>query len=135
MKLLDKIQEIFNNYELKPLEFDGFKNIYDYLNNNPEKRPEYETQYNDGYFLKKYRDHISKGHYGFSIGKPIIPVWNEILDKILEICIENDPKFEIQQIKLKFGRICFYVQSSVIEDIHEVEMLIMNKLYDKELIY
>jgi hypothetical protein len=87
------------------------------------------------FLIKKYRQHIPKGHYGFSIGEPIIPQWNEILDKIVEVCIAADPNFEIRQVKLKFGGICFYVHSDVIEDLHEVEVQIGNTLFDRGLIY
>ena len=60
---------------------------------------------------------------------------NEIIEKILDLCILNDPDFEIHQIKLKFGGIRFYVQSNVIEDIFDVESLIENTFYDRALIF
>ena len=84
---------------------------------------------------KKYREYIPQGWYGFDIGTPIIPAWMEIIDNIVELCVENDPDFEIHQIKLKFGGICFYVYSNVIDDIHDIEYLILNTLNDRALIY
>ena len=136
MKLLNKIINIFSKYELKPLKFpDGYDNIYTYLTINPDKKPDFISIKTDEYFIKKYYNHISDGHYGFSIGTPIIPEWNEILDEILELCIKTDKSFEIQQIKLKFGYICFYVRSEVIEDILDIEILIGENLHDSALIY
>lgn len=136
MKILDKVIEIFNQYDLKPIELPKtHKNIYSFLKVYPEFRKEYETEKNDFYFINKYRKYISERNYGFSIGTPIVREWNEIIEKILEICIEADPKFEIQQIKVKFGGMCFYVQSDIIEDIEDVEMLIMKKMRDNALIY
>lgn len=136
MKILDKVIEIFNQYDLKPIELsNGHKNIYSFLNAYPEFRKDFETEKNDLYFINKYRKYISERHYGFSIGTPIVPEWNEIIEKILEICIEADPNFKIQQIKLKFGGMRFYVYTNIIEDIEDVEMLIMEKMRDKALVY
>lgn len=110
MKIIDKVIAIFSEYELKPLEFPvGHKDIYSYLNEFPDKRPDYISQKDDWFFIEKYENYISKGHYGFSLGTPIIPAWNEILEKIIDLCIKTDPEFEICQVKIKFGRVCFYV--------------------------
>jgi hypothetical protein len=136
MKILEKVQAIFNQYKLNPVILpEDYKNIYTYLREHPEFKGSYETDKDDVYFLKKYRNNIAKGHYGFAIGDPIIPAWNQILDEILELCIVSDPNFEIMQIKIKFGGIRFYVYSEIIEDIHDVEMLIDSTLFDKVLIY
>jgi hypothetical protein len=136
MKISNDIEKIFSKYDLKAIELSSdYKNIYDFLRKNPTEAKKYQTKKNDGYFIKKYCDYIPKGWYGFDVGTPIIPEWMDIIDEILEICTENDQDFEIHQIKLKYGAICFYVYSKDIEDIHDVELLIMNKLYDKTLIY
>jgi len=136
MKILDKAQEIFNQYELKPLMFpEGHNNVYSFLSAYPEFKKDFESEKDDGYLIDKYRTHIPRGWYGFSIGSPIIPEWCEIIDKILEVCIEADPNFEIHQIKIKFGGIRFYCGSEIIEDLHEIESLIDNTLFDKALIY
>jgi hypothetical protein len=136
MIILNEVGEIFAQYELKPIELpDGFKNVYDYLRANPLETEKFESKINDGFLLKKYREYVPKGWHGFDIGTPIIPEWMEIIDKIVELCIENDPDFEIHQIKLKFGGIRFYVESELIEDIHDVELLIEDKLFDPALIY
>lgn len=136
MKILDKVQEIFNQHELKPLMLpEGHKDVYSFLNAYPEFRKDFESEKDDGYFINKYRTHISKGHYGFSLGSPIIPEWCEIIDKVLELCIVEDPDFEIQQVKIKFGTVHFNVYSNIIEDTHDVDRLIMSTLFDRALIY
>jgi hypothetical protein len=136
MKILDKVQEIFNQHELKPIQIpDTFNDVYVFLGCYPEFSKEFESKKDDSYFLKKYRKYIPEGHYGFSIGTPIVPEWCEIIDEILELCIKTDPNFEICQVKIKFGTIHFNVYSDVIEDTTDVDVLIMNTLHDKALIY
>jgi hypothetical protein len=137
MQLLNNIEKIFAKYDLKPIQLpEGFKNIYVYHDKNPEDCIFiYNPEITDRYLNEKYGDYVPHGWYGFDIGTPIIPNWMNILDEIVELCIENDPDFEIHQIKLKFGGICFYVHSEVIEDIHEIEMRIGDKLFDVALIY
>jgi len=136
MKIFNKVQEIFGQHQLNELMFpEDNKNAYEFLQSYPEFKKDFVSEKNDMFLIKKYRQHIPKGWYGFSIGEPIVPEWNEIIDKILELCIASDPDFQIHQIKLKFGGICFYVHSDVIEDLHEVEMLIGNTLFDSALIY
>lgn len=137
IKLVEQVREIINKHDLKPIEIpNGYDNLYRYKDSNPNDATNYyNVEKNDEYFLKKYHKHIPVGWYGFSIGTPIVPEWLDIIDDILELCIKKDATFEIHQIKLKFGGIRFYVHSDIIEDIHDVEMLIENKLYDKALIY
>lgn len=137
MKLLKEVENIINKNEFKPIEIPaGFANLYRYKDNNPEDYTYYyNIVKNDSYFIKKYRKHIPQGWYGFSMGAPIIPQWLDIVDEVLELCIKNDPEFEIHQIKIKFGGVRFYVHSGVIEDIFEIESVIENKLFDKALIY
>ena len=137
MKILNEIEEIFAKYDLKSIKLpDGFKNIYQYHDKNQEDcKFIYNPQVTDKILNKKYADYIPHGWYGFDVGTPIIPEWMEILDKIVELCTEIDPDFEIHQIKLKFGGIRFYVYSEIIDDIHDIEMLIEDKLFDTALIY
>jgi hypothetical protein len=139
MKILNEVEEIFAKYDLKPIQLpDGYKNLYDYLYHNKEEKDnsiDYVSLTNDTYLNEKYADYIPHGWYGFDIGTPIIPAWMEILDEIVELCTENDQDFEIHQIKLKYGGMRFYVHSDIIEDIHEVEMRIEDKLFDVALIY
>ena len=137
MKILDDIEQIFANYDLKSIELpDGFKNLYEYKDANPQDATYYyNVEKNDGYFLRKYSEYVPHGWYGFSIGTPIVPEWLDILDEILELCTELDQDFEIHQVKLKFGGIRFYVHSEIIDDIFDVEIYIENKLFDRALIY
>ena len=137
MKLLPDVEKIFANYDLKPIVLPkNVKNIYRYNDTHPaDCTLLYNPIVTDKYLNKKYREYIPRGWYGFDIGTPIIPAWMEIIDNIVELCVENDPDFEIHQIKLKFGGICFYVYSNVIDDIHDIEYLILNTLNDRALIY
>ncbi len=136
MKILDKVQEIFNQYDLKPLMLpEGHKDVYSFLRKYPEFGKDFKSSIEDSDLNTKYHQHIPKGWYGFDIGTPIVPKWMEIIDKIVEICVAVDPAFEIHQIKLKFGDICFYCGSNVIDDLREVESLIAHKLFDRALIY
>lgn len=136
MKILDKVQEVFNQHAFNAIELpEGSQSLYALLRAQPELRKNYEPIIDESILQKKYRSHIPRGWYGFSIGTPTVPIWNTILDKILEICVEADPKFEIHQIKMKFGGIRFYCESEVIEDLHDVERLIENTLWSKALIY
>lgn len=136
MVILKKVQEIINKYNLKPIDLNGkYSNLYNLIRENPDERKKYSSEKNDTYLFNKYEKHIPNGWYGFEIGSPIIPEWIEIIDEILILCIETDPEFNIHQIKLKYGGVRFYVESAVIEDLFEVEMLIDNTLYDKALIY
>jgi len=136
MNILDKVQEVFNQYDLKPLIFpEGHKNVYTFLQVYPEFKKDFTSKITDRDLNQKYRKHIPKGWYGFDVGNPIVPEWMEIIDKIVEGCTAFDPDFEIHQIKLKFGGICFYCGSNVIDDLHDVEFLIAKKLFDRALIY
>lgn len=135
MKIMTDVEQIFAKYKLKPIKLPKeYKNVYMFLRDNPDNKT-YISEKDDMYFLKKYSDYIPKGWYGFSIGNPIIPEWCEIIDEILELCTQHDPDFEIHQIKIKFGAICFYVHTTEIDDIRDVELLIMNNLFDRALIY
>lgn len=136
MNSLEDIKSIIGSYNIEPIKLpEGYKNVYQLIRDIPEVADNFESEKNDSFFIKKYKSYISQGHYGFSIGTPINPKWNELMDEILEFCVLKDPNFKIQQIKIKFGSMCFYVSSSVIEDIHEIEVLIMETLFDKSLIY
>jgi len=135
-KLLKKIILISKKYDLSKIELPKeYKNIYQYLHENPTYRSKYEPIKNDIYFIEKYNKYIENGHYGFSIGSPISPNWVEFLDEVLELCIKTDPNFKINQIKLKYGRICFYCSSKIIRDINEIETYLYELLSDDNLIY
>jgi hypothetical protein len=165
MKLINDVKIIFSNYEndLKKVKSNykkhwsknysltkwlwkykwlrinilpnNYRNIYDYLRDFPKECEKYEPRRSDDYFLLKYKKYIPHGHYGFSIGTPIYPVWNEIIDKVLDLCISVDSQFQICQVKLKWGRIDFNCYSNIIEDMIEIDKLFMNNLYDNYLIY
>lgn len=135
MKISSDVEKVFAKHDFKPIKLPkGYKDVYSFLRDYPDDKT-YFSEKDDDYFLRKYCDYIPKGWYGFSLGNPIVPEWCEIIDEVLEICTQLDADFEIHQIKLKFGAVCFYVHSSEIEDIGDVALLLMNKLFDRALIY
>jgi len=136
MKIIDNVKEIFNKHPFSYIFTDNYKNVYKLIEARPELKPLFNNdEISDHLLTIKYDKYIPSGWYGFDIGIPINPVWMVIIDKILELCISVDPKFEIHQIKLKFGTINFYVESDIIEDIHEISVLISKTLNDNALIY
>lgn len=136
MKLLKDVEKIFKKKYLPfVMPDENFKNIYKYIEEFPEEKSKFVHIKNDKYFIQKYKENITVGYYGFSTNSYTPENWADILDNVLDLCIQNDPKFEIHQIKLKFGAIRFYVVSEVIEDIYEIEKFISSKFYSAYLIY
>jgi hypothetical protein len=137
MKLLKKVEDILNKYNLSVNVPDEYNTVYHYLTLHPNEEDDdfCHPEINDSFLINKYKDNIPMGWYGFAIGNPTPKNWYIVIDKILELLIKNDPSFEIHQIKLKFGGIRFYVSSDEIEDINEIEDLIDEKLFNEKLIY
>ncbi len=140
MKLLKNVEKIFKkkyhpfimpdeNSEVR------FKNIYKYIEANPDEKSKFIHPKNDKYFNEKYKNNITKGYYGFATNSYMPKCWTEIIDDLIELFITNDPNFEIHQIKVKFGGIRFYVNSKVIEDLHEINIFISEKFYSPYLMY
>lgn len=137
MKLIDNVIDILCKYNLRVDIPDEYKSIKNYASDHPKISEElfFDSDINDYTLNTKYKNNIGKGWYGFAIGHPTPTVWFTVIDKILEHLIEEDPDLEIQQIKMKFGGIRFYVESKIIEDIFDISVLISNKMYDEKLIY
>ena len=137
MILLKEVNEILDKYYLGVNVPDEYKTIYLYLTEHPNKESEdFEHPIiNDGYLMKKYKDRIPQGWYGFAIGNPTPMNWYIVIEKILDFLVKKDDTFKIHQIKTKWGGIRFYVQSREIEDIYEIEDLIEDKLYSEKMIY
>jgi hypothetical protein len=136
MTILDKVVKVFENHPFDKIILpEQYNNVYQYLKDFPEEEKRFRSEYDDWGLNKEFKEHIPKGWYGFNVGEPIIPVWMEIIREIILICIEADPNFEINQIKMKLGGIRFYCNSDIIEDLYDVEILIMRKLFDNALIY
>jgi len=139
MKLKKKIELILDKYDLSVQIPDGFDTVYDFIRHHGHVEP-YESdlfcyEMHDLWFVSKYRDNIVKGYYGFAIGRPTPKNWLLAIDEILEELLRFDSDLYIYQIKLKFGSIRFYVESDVIEDMFEIEMLIADKMFSNKLIY
>ena len=80
----------------------------------------------------KWKPKIGDGWYGFSLhGVPLS--WIEIIDEFLDHVAAVDPDFEIHQIKLKIGRIRFYVRcrDELRPEIEKLEA----ELFSEDLIY
>jgi len=136
MKLIKEIELILDKYELESIHLpDGYGNIYSYSNYYPHIKTKYTQSNVDNNFFKKYGKYIPSGWYGFAIGDVIPKEWIDIINNVLDELIKSDPKFEINQIKMKFGGIRFYTNSEIIEDLFEIERLVELKLFDKALIY
>ncbi len=128
MKLKKKVKKILDKYVL---DIHVPKNIYkmDPLpkDMNPEKT--------DAILRNKYKKNIPEGWYGFDLGKPTPNVWIEAIDEILKMLIKKDKNLAIHQIKMKYGGIRFYVGSSSIKDMADIEDLIEDSMYNENLIY
>lgn len=61
------------------------------------------------YLINKWKHRIPKGWYGFSC---IAPQWVEPIDKMLIKIEQLCPKFEIHQIKEKFGSCRVYLETN-----------------------
>lgn len=137
MKLKEDVEKILEKYNLEVNIPEEYKTVYAYEKEHPDKCEEefYDSELNDSTLLEKYKKHIPKGWYGFSMGSPTPNSWYKAIDEILQLCIKNDPDFEINQIKMKFGGIRFYVESQVIEDMLDIEIAIERNLHSSKLIY
>ena len=109
---------------------------------NPYKIPELKNASSDleNNLKIKWKEHIPKGWYGFSIGRPCPDAWFNIIDEFLGYLKSIDSSFEIHQIKLKFGGLRFYISFKTNNEETEefinlqIEKLEYN-LYDKKLIW
>lgn len=132
----ERIIKIIDNYNLKPIQLtDGHKNVYTYINEHNSRDVQFRPEITDNFLNKKYKKHIPRGWYGFDVGTPIVPDWMKIIDEITELCVSIDPNFEIHQVKLKYGRICYYATSNIIEDVFDIDFLLNDYLYDAALVY
>lgn len=137
MKLLKEVKEILDKYSLSVEIPDEYKSVYQYRDAHPNKVEEEfsHPEINDGYLFNKYKNNIPHGWYGFAIGNPTPRNWFVVIDEIVKLLIKKEPEIGIHQIKMKYGGIRFYVGSSEIEDINEIEDLIEETLYNEKLIY
>ena len=137
MKLKEEVEEILNKHDLEVVIPDEYETVYKWKmvdEDEVEKTFGYVGDIDDATLFEKYRKHIPKGWYGFSIGHPTPTNWFTAIDEVVAFCVKNDPDFEIHQIKMKFGGIRFYVESEVIEDIWDIIFLVENKLHSRKLI-
>lgn len=90
----------------------------------------------------KWKRYYGKGWYGFSMqGAPAS--WYCIIDKFLNQLNEIDPKFEIHQIKIKFGGMRIYLgfseiinkDNSILSYINQQISILEHELFHENLIY
>ena len=132
--------------------YDGFTNYWypDVEEETVYSSPKLETYKKEcegieNKLLKKYKDYIPKGWYGFSFGTPTPKEWFEIIDDFLQYLLKLQKEnkigdFEIHQIKMKFGGLRFYISYKCNdEEFDEFIKLQIDKLehhlYDSKLIY
>ena len=136
MKLLPNIKKILEKYNLSVDIPDEYKTIYEFEYKNPEADvSNFYPEHPDWLLIKKYDEHIPPGWYGFSLGTPTPKAWFDAIEEILDFIIEKDPDFEIHQIKIKYGSLCFYCASNVIEDLDEIEYYLLENMFSEKLIY
>lgn len=100
------------------------------------------TDYNspDLHLFMKWAHRVGKGWYGFALGQEVPFVWALIIDAFLDELALEAPNFEINQIKLKFGGLRFYVDLRL-EDkekakaINEEIVKLCTVLYNEKLMY
>lgn len=140
------ITKIFNKYYgSHDFWYPEVKEINIYVN------PEIKAKYSEGCYekenalLTKWKPYIAKGWYGFSLGEPCPADWYSIIDEFLTYLVGLQEKgkisrFEIHQIKTKWGGLRFYVGYSCEDEelIEHIELQINtleSTLFDRKLIY
>jgi len=99
-----------------------------------------ENRGSQDHIPQKWRDHFSRGWYGFDMGWAP-DNWFKIIDEFLDALKKLDPKFEIHQIKIKFGGIRIYLSFSedldkdIRKHINEELWLLECEMQDNSLIY
>lgn len=93
----------------------------------------------DIYLFMKWAYRVEKGWYGFALNNAPM-IWALIIQNFLEELEKEAPDFKIHQIKLKFGRLCFYVDLNI-EDKDKIEQIkkeigkLESLLYSADLVY
>jgi hypothetical protein len=91
----------------------------------------------DNFLIEKWEKRIPPGWYGF---EGINELWGKIIDEFLTELEKIAPNFEINQIKLKWGGLRFYVETNVKEgeldqEINKEISELEDALFHKKLIY
>lgn len=94
----------------------------------------FKASYAQNYLLRKWRDKIPDGWYGFDFGCNTPQVWYAVIEEFLQHVREKCPDFEIHQIKTKWGGIRIYLDKINDEIESEISKL-ESVLHDKKLIY
>ena len=100
MKLLKSVEKIFKK-KYHPFEMpdESFKNIYQYIEANPEEKAKYIHPKNDAYFNEKYKDYLEEGHYGLALEeKSVIKYLDDIFKDLINFLLFEVHKFIINSI-------------------------------------
>lgn len=117
-------KEIIEKYELAP-------NSYEMLEDNYLTAAELQLN-----LIEKWQDYVGEGWYGFDI--PNAPLsWYFALDDCLQIILDKCPQMKILQIKLKFGGLRMYIDTSMANDfgIQQAITELEDACYDDILVY
>jgi hypothetical protein len=68
----------------------------------------FDSYLSDVLMFSKWAYRVGKGWYGFSLGD-VPRVWTDVLDQFLCWLEIQCPDFEIHQVKIKLGRLRFYL--------------------------
>ncbi|MDO8610094.1 MAG: hypothetical protein Q7R95_06070 [bacterium] len=92
------------------------------------------------YLFQKWGYRVEKNYYGFDLGN--VPFrWAQIIDDFLIELEKAAPNFKIQQIKLKYGKLKFYVDLVDFSDSKKCTIInnqideLEKVLFHKDLIY
>lgn len=94
----------------------------------------------DLYLFMKWAYRVEEGWYGFALSDDVPMVWAQIIDDFLSELQVAAPNFKIQQIKLKFGGLRFYVDLKIEDEVKAQEIgseivKLCTVLFHKDLIY
>lgn len=94
----------------------------------------------DLWLFSKFAYRIPQGWYGFALGKHVPFVWAQVIEDYLHYLGTKCPKYEIHQIKLKFGGLRFYVElnapnKATREEIHKEIAELEEWLQHEKLVY
>lgn len=105
-----------------------------YYKSNPYEGTIHKNTQAEITLLENFAHRVGKGWYGISLSQPTPNSWFLFMTDFLRLIEKNNPDFEIQQIKIKFGGIRIYL-SKISKETQKLISIAENELFDKHLIY
>jgi len=135
---MNKAEEIIKKYSLVPNSYypDGV-NPYDFRTGKHTDMDNHIAEQNDLYkkYSQKWKDYVPEKWYGWGgLGNPTPVSWYLAIDEFLEYVKEIDPEFKILQLKIKFGSLRMYLNSTK-QEVHELCHILEESMFDEKLIY